>query len=85
VRVASISPGPIDDTEGMTRLAGDPKQKEGLARVMPLQRLGTRDDVAQLALFLASPAASYCTGGVYTVDGGMALLGGSSLFAAAAG
>lgn len=40
-----------------------------LAR-QPLPRLGTPEDVAGLALFLASDAGSYCTGGVYLVDGG---------------
>lgn len=36
----------------------------------PIRRIGVPDDVAGLALFLASDAASYCTGGVYMVDGG---------------
>ncbi|MES2549474.1 MAG: SDR family oxidoreductase, partial [Pseudomonadota bacterium] len=36
----------------------------------PLRRIGAPDDVAGLALFLASDAAAYCTGGVYMVDGG---------------
>ncbi len=36
----------------------------------PLRRIGMPDDVSGLALFLASDAASYCTGGVYMVDGG---------------
>jgi len=80
VRVNSIWPGPIEGTEGMARLAGDAETKKKLQAAMPLQRLGTSDDVAQMALFLASDAASFCTGGVYAVDGGMALLGGSLLF-----
>jgi NAD(P)-dependent dehydrogenase (short-subunit alcohol dehydrogenase family) len=44
-----------------------------------LQRFGTPHDVAQLALFLASPAAGYITGSVHQVDGGMALIGGQVL------
>jgi NAD(P)-dependent dehydrogenase (short-subunit alcohol dehydrogenase family) len=79
VRTAAISPGPIDGTEGMARLGGDPATRARLERALPLQRLGTRDDVAQLALFLASPAASYVTGSVHAVDGGMALVGGGLL------
>ena len=36
----------------------------------PIRRIGVPDDVAGLALFLSSDASSYCTGGVYMVDGG---------------
>jgi NAD(P)-dependent dehydrogenase (short-subunit alcohol dehydrogenase family) len=77
VRVNSIWPGPIDGTEGMERLAGDPDTRKKVEAAMPLQRFGTKDEVAQMALFLASDAARYCTGGVYPVDGGMALVGGT--------
>jgi NAD(P)-dependent dehydrogenase (short-subunit alcohol dehydrogenase family) len=77
IRVNSIWPGPIDETEGMQRLAGDPEMRKKVETLMPLGRLGTKDDVAQLALFLGSDAASYCTGGIYTVDGGMSLIGGT--------
>lgn len=76
VRVMSIWPGPIDGTEGMARLAGDPEIKKKVEQALPLQRFGTTDDVAQLALFLASPAAKYVTGSIHSVDGGMALIGG---------
>ena len=79
VRVMSIWPGPIDDTEGMQRLAGDPAVKEKVEKALPLQRFGTKDEVAQLALFLASPAAKYITGSVHAVDGGMSLIGGNLL------
>jgi NAD(P)-dependent dehydrogenase (short-subunit alcohol dehydrogenase family) len=79
VRVVSIWPGPIDGTEGMQRLAGDPQTRRQVESSMPLTRLGTKAEVAQLAVFLASEGASYCTGGVYTVDGGMSLVGGRLL------
>lgn len=79
VRCVSIWPGPIDDTEGMQRLAGDPVVKKKVEQLVPLLRFGTKDEVAQLALFLASPAAQYCTGSVYSVDGGMALVGGAMM------
>ncbi|XXF76681.1 SDR family oxidoreductase [Myxococcaceae bacterium GXIMD 01537] len=76
VRVNCITPGPIDDTEGMRRLAPGEEGRQKLAQALPLQRFGTRDDIAQLALFLASPAASYITGAVMVCDGGQSLLGG---------
>jgi NAD(P)-dependent dehydrogenase (short-subunit alcohol dehydrogenase family) len=76
VRVMSIWPGPIDETEGMQRLAGDPEVRRKVEQALPLQRFGTKDDVAQLAIFLASPAAKYVTGSIHSVDGGMALCGG---------
>lgn len=79
IRCLSIWPGPIDDTEGMQRLAGDPVVKKKVEQLVPLLRFGTKDEVAQLALFLASPAAQYCTGSVYSVDGGMALVGGAMM------
>jgi NAD(P)-dependent dehydrogenase (short-subunit alcohol dehydrogenase family) len=77
VRVNSISPGPIAGTEGMERLAPDLESRARMEKALPLQRFGTRDDIAQLALFLASDAASYITGSVLTCDGGMTLLGGA--------
>lgn len=43
-----------------------------LARI-PLGRMGTAEEVVHLALILLSPQASYCTGGLYTVDGGFTL------------
>jgi NAD(P)-dependent dehydrogenase (short-subunit alcohol dehydrogenase family) len=85
VRVNSIWPGPITETEGMDRLAGDPAVMKRLEGLMPVGRLGTKEDVAQLALFLASDAASFITGGIYAVDGGQSLLGGGLLWQAIGG
>ncbi|MCB9674516.1 MAG: SDR family oxidoreductase [Alphaproteobacteria bacterium] len=75
VRVNSLVPGPIDETEGMRRLMPDDTKKAGLARAVPLQRLGTVDDCAAVAMFLASDAARYVTGAVIPVDGGWSLRG----------
>lgn len=69
VRVCGIAPGLIGDTEGMRRLApGDTAKK--LAQTVPLRRLGTIQDIANAAVFLASDAAGYVTGEVLVVDGG---------------
>ena len=74
IRVNAIAPGPIDDTEGMKRLApGDMKAK--FEKQIPLGRFGHADEIAQMALFLASDAASYATGAVFVVDGGAWLTG----------
>lgn len=75
VRVNSIIPGPIADTEGMARLAPTPEAMEKSAKNTPLKRLGTKDEVADLALFLCSDAAAYITGAIVPCDGGLSLLG----------
>jgi NAD(P)-dependent dehydrogenase (short-subunit alcohol dehydrogenase family) len=76
VRVNSVVPGAIDDTEGMKRLAGDATARTKLEHGIPLRRLGTRDDIADMVLFLCTPAASYVTGSVLLCDGGLSLIGG---------
>ncbi|HYM01426.1 MAG TPA: SDR family oxidoreductase [Stellaceae bacterium] len=76
IRVNSIAPGPIEGTEGVARLSGNAAVRASMAKRIPLGRLGTLDDVAQLALFLASPLASYITGTLIPVDGGWSLWGG---------
>ncbi|MCB9793152.1 MAG: SDR family oxidoreductase [Alphaproteobacteria bacterium] len=77
VRVNSLVPGPIEGTEGMKRLMSDPRAKASLTRTVPLQRLGTPQDCADVALFLASHAARYVSGAVLPVDGGWSLSGAS--------
>jgi 3-oxoacyl-[acyl-carrier protein] reductase len=56
----------------MTELLPD-KVKEKLLENVPLKRLGNPEDVANLAAFLASENASYITGQVINVDGGMVM------------
>ena len=70
IRVLSVTPGPIEGTEGMDRLAPTPEDKARSARNVPLGRMGTVDDVADVCLFLASDMARYMTGSVIPVDGG---------------
>ena len=78
IRVNSIAPGPIEGTEGMRRLAS-PAALEQIRQAVPLGRLGTVDDIGQLAVFLASPLATYVTGTLVVADGGQNLPG-SALF-----
>lgn len=82
VRVNSIAPGPIADTEGMDRLAPTDAAMKAWTRAVPLQRFGTKSDIANAALWLASSDAAFVTGVVLSVDGGLAL-GGSSAIARA--
>lgn len=71
IRVNAISPGPIDGTEGVKRLmAQTDAQRKRATGAVPLQRLGTLDDIANLALFLASPYATYISGALIPCDGG---------------
>ncbi|MCA9514221.1 MAG: SDR family oxidoreductase, partial [Myxococcales bacterium] len=75
IRVNAIAPGPIGDTEGMRRLAPG-GFAEKLAKSVPLRRLGTIQDIADAAVFLASDAASFVTGAILVVDGGSWLTAG---------
>jgi NAD(P)-dependent dehydrogenase (short-subunit alcohol dehydrogenase family) len=73
VRCNCITPGPTADTEGMRRLAPTEEHRQRVEGSIPLRRYGTKDELADLALFLCSPAASYITGGIYVCDGGSSL------------
>ncbi|HEX2384002.1 MAG TPA: glucose 1-dehydrogenase [Acidimicrobiales bacterium] len=66
VRVNAILPGAFDTD---ITDAWSPEQREG--RYIPLGRLGQPEEAAALALYLASPAASYTTGAIIRVDGGV--------------
>ncbi len=85
IRVNSIAPGPIDDTEGMRRLSPTPEIKQKLMDAIPLRRYGTKDDIADLAIFLCSDAAANITGAVFVSDGGQSLAGSAAFLAALEG
>jgi len=75
VRVNGIAPGSIEFSGGLweeRRLAGDPLYSRILASI-PFGRLGTPEEVADVALFLASPYARWVTGQTIAVDGGQLL------------
>jgi NAD(P)-dependent dehydrogenase (short-subunit alcohol dehydrogenase family) len=74
IRSCSIVPGPIEGTEGMKRLSDPADLKERLDRI-PMQRMGTVDEIGFAAVFLASPMAGYITGAQLVVDGGSGLAG----------
>ena len=81
IRVNTVNPAPIEtrmmrSIEEMRVAALDDSNvtvevaKQSVADRIPLQRYGDPEEVARLMLFLASDDSSFCTGGVYMVDGG---------------
>jgi NAD(P)-dependent dehydrogenase (short-subunit alcohol dehydrogenase family) len=76
IRVNAILPGVIG-TERVqaTAVAGDEARAEHAAKLarIPLGRIGEPAEVVSLALFLLSPESSYCTGALFTADGGFTL------------
>ena len=75
IRVNAIGPGPIDNRmirSIETQLSPDDPDamREGFSQLIALKRYGTNEEVANLALFLASDEASYCTGSIHMIDGG---------------
>lgn len=69
VRSNVVAPGMIAGTEGADRLT--PKGGEELAAArIPLQRIGQKDDIANMAVYLFSDAGAYCSGAKFVVDGG---------------
>ncbi len=73
VRVNAISPGPIGGTEGMARLAPTPEAEARVCASNPLRRMGTPDEIGQMAAFLSSEAAAYVNGSIFNCDGGTEL------------
>lgn len=69
VRVNAVAPGPIA-TEMLDRIAGGAQNLPMVAGTIPMNRIGTPEEVADAILFLASPAASYITGQILAVNGG---------------
>jgi 3alpha(or 20beta)-hydroxysteroid dehydrogenase len=70
IRVNSIHPGPIDTEMLHVRT---PEQNTARLQLVPMKRMGTVDEIAQLALFLLSDESSYITGAEVAIDGGATL------------
>lgn len=70
IRVNAIVPGTIDTPMNATELS-DPEIRRHFTEIAPARRLGTPDDLAGIAVFLASDDSDYCIGGIFTVDGGL--------------
>jgi peroxisomal 2,4-dienoyl-CoA reductase len=83
VRVNAVAPGPIP-TEGVRKAFTPPPSAEGVVdlfaqeramesyakKMIPLQRFGSPEDIANMVVFLASPAGAWITGAIMVVDGG---------------
>ncbi|MEY9862039.1 NAD(P)-dependent dehydrogenase (short-subunit alcohol dehydrogenase family) [Catenulispora sp. GAS73] len=65
-----MAPGPTD-TGMLTRFTGTPENKAALVTQVPLDRLGLSEELADAIVFIASNQASFITGHVLNVDGGM--------------
>ncbi len=74
ITVNVIAPGPIP-TEGASKAfaVGDVAIEEALSRQIPLGKLGTPEDIANMAVYLAGPGGSWITGAIFVVDGGSSL------------
>jgi 3-oxoacyl-[acyl-carrier protein] reductase len=71
VLVNAVAPGFVatDMSQAVRNMAGE----DNLKKLIPVKRLGTPEDIANVVVFLCSPAAAYVTGQVITVDGGLSL------------
>jgi glucose 1-dehydrogenase len=70
IRVNNVAPGPIATPINEPTM-NNPEKLARLKGIIPLGRVGKPEEVAEVALFLASDASSYVTGSTYYVDGGM--------------
>lgn len=70
ITVNAIAPGPFD-SQMMAFALDDPGTRSAIADDVPLGRIGCADDMAGVAIYLASTAASYVTGAVIPVGGGL--------------
>ncbi|MER2105385.1 MAG: 2,4-dienoyl-CoA reductase [Solibacillus sp.] len=70
IRVNAIAPGPIERTGGADKLWESEEQAQRTINSVPLRRLGTPEEIADLATFIMSDKATYMNGECVTLDGG---------------
>jgi len=70
IRVNAVAPGVVMTEGALAEMLINPEAIERIERAIPLKRLGTPEDVANLVMFLVSDAAAYITGETIAVDGG---------------
>ena len=70
INVNSIAPGMVL-TPFNQKAKDDPEVREKQTKSIPMKRAAQPEEIAKLALFLASPDSDYCTGSTYTMDGGL--------------
>ena len=70
VRVNAVAPGPVE-TGMLNRFTHDAAGKAGLVSTVPSKRAGSPEEIADAILFLSSDGASFMTGAIVPVDGGM--------------
>jgi len=76
ITVNNIAPGAVD-TPIDADVKADPEKMEALLKEIPLHRMGQPEEVAKLALYLASDDSAYVTGSTYTIDGGLTIFTGA--------
>ncbi len=73
IRVNAVAPGSVKTKLRAEIMAADPARTEANLAKIPMQRLGTPEDMAGAVSYLASPAAAYVNGHVLSVDGGLTI------------
>ncbi len=77
IRVNAVAPGPVqtDLLAGLHEGEKGAKIMETVAKMIPMKRIGTPEDVADVVAFFVSEDSRYITGQVLSIDGGLTMIG----------